>query len=618
MPGIFGFINTLHGNPNQQWLAAMADAMLDEPFYQQFLYEDSHVSMGRVGLDIVHPFPQPAWNETDTVAVVMEGEIYDYAEHRARLEKAVHCFETTSHAELFAHYYEELGPAFVSQLNGVFAAAIWDQRARKLVLVNDHMALQPLYYTPNRVEGFAFASGVRALLTLPDLPKTLDRLAVAQFLAFDHVVDDHTLLSEVKQLPAATILTVSDGKITSHKYWRPNYPVHYPLRSIDEYCEALQPVLRRAFQCQMSWDHPIGVLLSGGLDSRVVAAELRSMSNGNPLNTFTFGNPGCDDARYASEVSKQLDIPHFFYTLRSDYLIQCANKGVRLSDGLANVVHMHTLPNLSDQASHAKIIYKGFLGDALMGYSLVDNLWANYAEDDLTHAHIAALKALGGIVFDPAEIDEVLLPQSEGPFREQVISSWGGAIKASQTTLPADQRHFLDLSQRVPRMTLTGVEWVRSQAHVRLPFADKDLVEFMLTVPPGFRFQRKMIKEVFIRQHPELAKIPYTETGYPLVPCRREVTKRAQEQLRWWLRAMGMKWVPMPAKRPYARYGDWFRGELRDWMCDILLSKCCLERGIFNPGFVKQLVADHLAGVNHHTRLGALIAIELWHQQFMD
>jgi asparagine synthase (glutamine-hydrolysing) len=79
-----------------------------------------------------------------------------------------------------------------------------------------------------------------------------------------------------------------------------------------------------------------------------------------------------------------------------------------------------------------------------------------------------------------------------------------------------------------------------------------------------------------------------------------------------------MKWVPMPAKRPYARYGDWFRGELRDWMCDILLSKCCLERGIFNPGFVKQLVADHLAGVNHHTRLGALIAIELWHQQFMD
>jgi len=596
----------------------MADALLDEPFYQKSLHNGSDISMGRIGLDTVHPTPQPAWNEKHTVAVVMEGEIYDYAEHRKSLEKDAHFFETQSHAELFAHFYEEVGADFVRHVHGVFVAAIWDQTSQTLVLVNDHMALQPLYYTPNQSKRFAFASGVRALLALPDLPRMLDRLAVAQFLTFDHVLEDHTLLTDVKQLPAATILTVRNGNISMEKYWHPHYPEYYSVRSKDECGEELQPLLRQAFQRQKPGEHTAAVLLSGGLDSRVVAAELKEFDESNTLQTFTFGNPGCDDARYASEVSKKLGLPHLFSTLKSDYLIQYANKGVRLSDGLANVMHMHTLPNLTDQAARAKVIYKGFLGDALMGYGIQGRLWANYGEDDLTHIHIAALQELGGIVFEPSLLDQVLLPRPGGLYVEEVYLSLENAFRASKAVLPADQRHFLDLTQRVPRMTLSGVEWLRSQAHVRLPFADRDLVEFMLTVPPGFRYQRKIMKDLFIRQYPELAKIPFTETGYPLVHCRREVTKRANEQVRWWLRAAGMKWVSMPKKRPYAFYADWFRSELRTWMEDILLSKRCLDRGIFNPLFVKKLITEHLAGVNHHIRLGGLISIELWHQQFID
>jgi asparagine synthase (glutamine-hydrolysing) len=618
MPGIFGFINPVHGNLNQQLLAAMADALRDESFYQKYLYEDSHISMGRVGLDIVHPFSQPAWNEAHTVAVVLEGEIYDYTEHRILLERAGYFFETASHAELFTHFYEEVGVDFIAHVHGVFAAAIWDQISRKLVLVNDHMALQPLYYTPNQPENFAFASGVRALLAMPELPRNLDRLAVAQFLTFDHVLDDHTLLNDVKQLPAATILTASDGNISMQKYWRPQYPEYYSVRSKEEYGEELQPLLRQAFQRQKPGEQTAAVLLSGGLDSRVVAAELKEIDEGEPLQTFTFGKPGCDDVRYAREVSRKLGISNYFFTLENDYLIHYANKGVRLSDGLANVIHMHTLPNLNDQASRAQVIYKGFLGDALMGYGIPGRLWANFSDEDLTLVHIAALQEIGGLVFEPSLLDQVLLPQPEGLLYEQVISSLKRAYRASQTPLAADQRHYLDLTQRVPRMTLAGVEWVRSQAHVRLPFADKELIEFMLTVPPGFRYQRKIMKDLFVRKYPELAKIPFTETGYPLVHCRREVTKRAGEQMCWWLRAAGMKWVPMPQKHSYAHYAEWFRDELRDWMCDILLSKRCLERGIFNPVFVKNLITEHLAGTNHHIRLGGLIAIELWHQQFID
>jgi asparagine synthetase B (glutamine-hydrolysing) len=167
-------------------------------------------------------------------------------------------------------------------------------------------------------------------------------------------------------------------------------------------------------------------------------------------------------------------------------------------------------------------------------------------------------------------------------------------------------------------MTLNGVEWVRSQAHVRLPFADKELVEFVLTVPPGYRQDRMIIKDLFVRQFPELAKIPTTETNYPMVHCRREVLMRAAEHTIWGLRSLGLKWVPVPQKQSYFKYDDWLRDELRSWAEGILLDKLSLERGIFDEVAVRTLVNEHMAGVNHHKKLGVLISIELWHRQFID
>lgn len=618
MPGIFGFTHFIDDEGSRRLLDAMAGVLQEEPTYQTYTHTGAGISLGRVGLPVVQPHPQPAWNEGRTVAVMMEGEIFEYARHRAFLEDRGHCFATDSQAELFGHYYEESGPEFVRGLNGVFAAAIWDAPKRRLTLVNDHMALQPLYYTPNRPDRFLFASGVRAILASPDIPRTLDRLAIGELLTFDHVLHDHTLLAEIKQLPAASILTVADGQIHLERYWHPYFCENYPVRNEGEYLEELRPLLRQAFARQLPGEQSAAVLISGGLDSRVVAAELGALHKGAPIQTFTFGQPGCDDERFANEVSTKLRMPHQFYTLESDYLIQYANKGVRLSDGMANVVHMHTLPNLASQAGRARIMYKGFLGDALFGYGISDRLWASYAKADLPRMQLASLQDIGGVLYQPEQLDQLMLHAPGTSPSQQVMDSYAEAIQASQSDLPADQRNYLDLTQRVPRMTLNGVEWVRSQAHVRLPFADKDLVEFVCTVPPGYRVQRKLMVELFIRDYPHLAKIPYTGTGLPMVHCRRDVTIRANQQLRWWLRAAGMKWVPMPGKRPYARYNDWLRDGLRPWMEGILLGKRFAERGIFDPGMVKRLVQDQLSGASHHSRLGALIAIELWHQQFID
>lgn len=618
MPGIFGLIKAPDKETASQLSVQMATALQDAPGYQKFQYTTDGMSIGVTGPGMIQSEPQPGWNESKSIAVVVAGEIYDASEKRAWLQGKGHQFQSNSQAELFAHFYEEVGEQFVSQLNGAFAAAIWDQGQHRLLLLNDHLGLYPLYYLYNPQRIFSFASGVRALLVIPNLPRNLDHIALAQFLTFDHMLDDRTLLEQVKLLPPASILRFENGQTHLQNYWHLQYLEHYPIQHVDEYQEELLSCLRQASERQMPGPHPAGVLLSGGLDSRVIAALLNQNRTNETIRTFTFGSPKCDDVRYAKEISAKLGFQHRFYPLKPDYLIDKAMQGVRCTDGMQNVVHMHTLANLDAQAEEAEIIYKGFLGDALMGYGISERHWANYREADLPQAQYEIHRDQGLLVYELAELNELLLPHQGIDYQDAVFAAYTQALQASKAVLPADQRNYFDVRQRVPRMTIHGVELVRSQVQVRLPFADKNLVEFMLTVPPGYRNGRKIIKDLFIKQFPELAKIPYTETNFPMVPCMRDIYLHTNQQVRWWLRNAGMQWVPAVHKRSYAAYNQWLRAELRSWAEGILLSQRTLERGIFNPSFLKALVAEHMAGQDHYTRLGTLISVELWHRQFVD
>jgi asparagine synthase (glutamine-hydrolysing) len=169
------------------------------------------------------------------------------------------------------------------------------------------------------------------------------------------------------------------------------------------------------------------------------------------------------------------------------------------------------------------------------------------------------------------------------------------------------------------RFTLLGVQLARSQALVRTPLADKDLLRFALTVPPGYRVDNSYYVKALIKALPDLAKIPYAATGQPLdQDCFRALRIRTVEQSRWWLQRRGLHWIPVRQAHPYADYGTWFRHELRPWVEETLLSTHALDRGYFQPAFVRNMVAEHMAGCEHTHRLGVLLALELWHQQYMD
>lgn len=615
MPGLVGFAKALRQEEAGQLLAGMARSLESEDRFRVELHSEDGCGIGRVTLGIVTPEPQPVWSADRSLCLVMEGELYDTDE--LRLEIASRGFPCGGgDAELALRTYEAFGEGFAVRLNGPFAIAIRDRREDKVVVVNDRLGQHPLYYA--RVgDGVVFGSGVRALLADPAVPRSVDRVAIAQFLTFDHALHDRTLLTAVRLLPQASMLVWAAGRFDIRQYWKLQFASPVTFRPETEYVDALIHLLKQAMRRQVQHDNlPSGFLLSGGLDSRLLLALTCETSARNRISTFTWGVPGCEDAAYASEVSRKLRIPHYFYPLPQDWLQHGAAEGVRITDGLANIVNLHALATLKEQTEHAQVIYKGYMGDAMLGYAVQLPFWADYDEATRARVHFQSFVGFGVITFPPEELAQLLTEPVRREVGDAVLDEMNQGMAASGSQQLAIQRLYFDLTQRVPRMTIHGVQAVRSRAAARLPFCDNDLVEFALQIPPGLQLERQLITKVFVRAFPELAKIPYTQTGLPMVACAREIVLRARRLVAWHLEKKGLGRF-VPGSRPYQRYDEWFRTVLRGWVEETLLQPESLERGHFNPDRVRQIVTEHMNGANHTVKIGSLLSLELWHRLFL-
>lgn len=603
----------------------MAGALEPEARFRRELYHEAEVGLGRVSLGLLNPEPQPIWNEDQTVGLVMEGELYDLDVIRQGLVEGGHHLATDSDAEVVLHLYEACGEAFAVQLNGAFALAIWDKRTRKLLVANDRLGLYPLYYTQT-ADGLAFASGVRALLADPQVPRRVDATAMAEFLTFDHVLHQRTLLQDVQLLPQATLLTCQAGQVKFNRYWKLEYPQLYPLGHESEYLHQLQFYLKQAIQRQAQKRLPGALLLSGGLDSRLLLGYMaepggNGQSNGSSnhrLTTFTWGIPGCDDARFARDAAARAGADHHFFELQPDWLLEHAENGVRLTDGMANVVNLHAMANLAEESQYAQVVSKGFLGDAMFGFALRPRFWADYDDATRLQVHLEAYRDYNVLSFDFPAHKHLMTDSFRLQVGSSVLDEYALAVNRAGTPQLSNQRLYADLTQRVPRMTVNGVEVVRSRMAVRLPFADNDLVEFAVQIPPGLQMSRHLITRACIEAFPELSQVPFTPSNLPLVACAREVIMRGQQLVRWHMRRRGLGRLAGPETRPYKDYNTWFRTNLRPWVEATLLNPHALDRGYFKPDFVRQLVQEHMAGTNHAVRLGELLALELWHKQYID
>jgi len=568
---------------------------------------------------------QPVFNEDGSIAVVLNGEIYNYRELRADLQRRGHRFATNGDTEVIAHLYEEFGPQCVERLHGMFAFAVWDRNERRLLVARDRIGKKPLFYAL-RGGTLSFASELRALLQDREIPRDLDLPALDRYLAYGYVPAPMSAHRAVRKLPPAHMLIWQRGRCRIERYWQLDYARTPPSSDVEELKSALLEQIRAAVRRRLIADVPLGAFLSGGIDSSAVVAAMAQESSG-PVQTFSIGfdRPQFDELPYARMIAERFATDHHEFVVEPasiDLLPRIArHHGEPFAD--SSSIPCFILAELT--RAHVTVALNGDGGDeSFGGYTrYVSNALAGRL-DRLPRSLRAAVSRAGELI--PAG-GAVSSPRN----RARRIS------RSLAATPPARYARYVQLWDDAGRAQLWSDDLrdTLGPADAALDViagpwesaSGSDVIDLMLEVDATTYLPDDLIAKIDIATmaHALEARSPLLDHELmefaASLPASMKV--RGQEK-KWLLREALRGTIPdVILDRPKQGFsvpiGDWFRDELRGWVREVLLDPSTLGRGWFAPGVVEDLLDRHAAGVDDDQhRIWSLLMLELWQRECVD
>jgi asparagine synthase (glutamine-hydrolysing) len=609
LPGIAG-IDDIEGRFDLKTrLSRMLSLMRHEPWYQVERFCRTPIALGKTKPGIIDPYPQPVFNSDQSLCLVMYGEIYDY---RCDLTKALSQTDRItkdSPPAIILILIEKKGVEIVKDINGSFNLALWDFGNKKLIIANDRFGLRPLYYYW-RDNVFIFASEMKSILTHPEVKREIDPEGMAQFFSLNFVMEERTLLKQVKTLKPASILTFENKRVNHKTYW--TLSLQEPSKGFKrkEALDRAHFLVKQAVQRQIK-DEILKILsLSGGLDSRTIAGAIAQL--GYKIPTFTFGIPECPDQKLAKAIADACGVENRFFELSPNYLETWARKGVWLTEGMSNCVNFHGIEFTSEIRKNARIVLNGFGGGELFGF--LSLLSARLLFQGNSKHWIAWFFSRINSPFSLPELKELFQNENHLQIGESVYHTFIKVMNAIPADSPFNKFCHYKLSQQAPKSFLYGLLQDNDMVEYRVPFCDYDLVDSISGIPPKEKllavFHRRLLTEKF----PPLGAIAYQRTDLPVsASSTRIIYRRMKDRLK-------AKISVAPADdRRYSDYDKWMRNELKDFLISNLLNERFLSRGYFNPDYVKHILEQHFTGKqNLSLKIGALLTFELWHQLFID
>jgi asparagine synthase (glutamine-hydrolysing) len=589
-------------------------------------YTGAGIALGHRRLSIIDldTGKQPIHNEDKTVYVVFNGEIYNFPELKKELEEKGHRFYTKTDTEVLVHLYEEKEERCVESLSGMFSFAIWDGKRRKLLLARDRIGIKPLYYAYNG-KGLAFASEPKALLQLPWVDRRFDPQALSHYLSYDFIPAPFCIYADMKKMPPGYKVVYQNGALRCERYWDLDLRDRFDGNlDEEELCELIWGEFCRVVKTHLISDVPLGVLLSGGIDSTSVLAALR-YEGVDDVKTFSIGfdDPSFDESRYFRRAASFFETEHHEEVLAPHKLIDILPEvAAILDEPLADASIMPTYLLSRFTRGHVKVALGGDGGDELFaGYptyqafllaryygklpsamqSLIERVVKRLPVSfDNMSLDFRAKKFIYGIpyplverhytwmgTFSAGEKEELLAPGIKR--RLENLNSFyvlHDYLKDKAFSSELGKLLYLDTKLYLQDGVLAKVDRA-SMAHgleVRVPFLDHRFVELVTGLPEGLKlkgFTTKYLWKKAIR-----GRIPD------------EIGKR------------GKKGFGIPL-------GRWFLGELKELMWELLSEGRLKKQRIFNPSVVGKLVADHLARrVDNRKKLWNLLIFQLWWDSF--
>jgi len=616
MSGLFGVIDPGRKTPLRPTIDRMAHIMSYRDWYvmETHVDESAGVGLGRIGIGIFNRPLQPVWNADHTLALIMAGEFYDVDE-RAGVITA------QSDEGVALALYERWGSDFAAKLNGVFIIAIWDKTHDRLLITNDRFGLYPHYYAQHAGR-LLFSPEVKGILCDSMFPKHIDQIALAQYVRFQQVLGERTFFEDIRLLPSASVLTydLSSTSCDIRPYWTFEDIPYCPEISFGDAVEETGRLLRRTVQHLSGDSYRAGVYLSGGLDSRTILGLVEK----RPVSTLTYGARNCRDVYYASRIARTAGSEHHWFDLPDGHWVrEYAGFHLDLTEGFHSWIHAHGMSTLPSARSLIDVNLTGWDGGTVMGHpDAIEPLQISPVDD-------AALATRLFFLFNQkftwpsiTEAEERLLYTE--PMWRQVqglaFESFRSELSPYLNYRPDVRGDYFYIHNHCRRLTQNMITMYRSHMEVRFPYFDYDLFDFLYSLPAQLRAERKLYRALIQRETPRLALIPYDHDEF--LPTTRAFIYGAQAMMVK-LRRRLERYLPTILRTRhtlYADYEDYLRHELRDWAEGILFDRRCVERGIFDPTFLRSLMDRHLSNMEPWTigKIAPLITYEMMLRRLYD
>lgn len=589
-------------------------------------YLSGPVGLGHLRLAIIDlsTGAQPMTNEDETVWIVFNGEIYNYAALRERLRAKGHVFRSQSDTEVIIHAYEEFGPDCVRELRGMFAFALWDKKDGTLFIARDRVGIKPLYYTDTGA-ALLFASEIKSLLVDPEVRREVDPQMVDRFLAFLYPAGRETLFKGILKLDPGHYLLIKQGRVVRRQYWDLRFQRNESLTDFQEAADQLQKLVSGTVKDHMISDVPVGILLSGGVDSTAVLSCAVEETH-QRIKTFTVGFAGqefADERPFARLAADRYGTDHHEITLSPEQFSSFLPSYVwHMEEPVceAPAIALYYVSKLARE--HVTVLLSGEGGDeAFGGYSNYRNLLLLERIKSLAGPFKGALapcirgasrvNGLGRIrkyadLIQP-ELADYYYSRSASPFsffnRHRPGLYTESFLAATSTGRSSevmrelfrnvagrpllDQMLYLDTKTWLPDDLLIKADKITmaNSLELRVPLLDHLVLEFAASLPPAFKVKglatKRIFKRAFARAIPEPI-LRRKKTGFP-VPLQK-----------------------------------WLQHDLRDYAHDLLLSARASSRGYFRKAEMEKLLQPGGGEAAPTKEIFSLLTLELWHREFMD
>ena len=618
MCGIAGYLSFAEP-ASEAVVSQMCTAMRHRGPDDEGIYTDGPCGIGMRRLSIIdlHTGHQPIPNEDRSMWIVFNGEVYNFQELRPWLEGHGHRFTTLTDTEALLHTYEQEGIDGVKRLRGMFAYAIWDTHRQQLYIARDRFGKKPVYYVHIPGKGLYFASEIKCLLTLAELPREMDEEALRIYLQFAYIPDPHSIYKHIRKLPPGHWMTVDrQENVRTGRYWDLPHPTtdgdEDPGLTEEQACADITRVFDESVRLRMISDVPVGAFLSGGIDSSLVVATMAGLTS-EPVRTFSIGweEREFNELPLAALVAKKYRTEHHEILVRPD-VISLVPKLLRFFDEpFADSSAIPTFLVSQFAAQHVKVVLSGDGGDELFGgYPSFFQADQERRFDQIPLVLRHLLSGLAGAapyraygknflraISRPGSLERYFESMSFSSYflRERTLEpewrtpadlefyrrTFGSALMPDGAD-PLTQAMYFEGTAKLAGDILVKVDRMAmaNSLEVRSPLLDHKLAELAATLPnrwktSGGRGKLILLKALQHRLPPELLSAPKRGFGVPLAA--------------------------------------WFRGPLREMLHDLLTSREFESRGITRKEPLREMLAEHDSGRrNNAAFLWQLLALELW------